>query len=109
MERANFSVHAMTARADRIAFILHQIGLGEVRAERNTISRSGGQCVMQLTSTGVIVVKGKDNGTIVTMYLATISVAKTFFPNSSIPKDLFRIIDKNQRNGLCNIYRDRGK
>ena len=105
----NLSMHAMTARLDRITFIATMIGIGEVRAERSTISRSGGHCVMQLTSTGVIVVKGKDDGTIVTMYLATVSVAKTFFPNSSIPKDLFRIIDKNQRNGLCNIYRDGSK
>lgn len=105
----NLSKHAMTDRLDRITFIATMIGIGEVRAERSTVSRSGGQCVMQLTSTGVIVVKGKDNGTIVTMYLATISVAKTFFPNFPIPKDLFRIIDKNQRNGLCNIYKDGGK
>ena len=61
---------------------------------------------MQLTSTGVIVVKAKDNGTIITMYLATISVAKTFFPNTQIPKELFRVIDKHQRSGLCNIYRN---
>lgn len=106
MERVNFSVHAMTTRADRIAFILHQIGLGEVRAERNTISKSGGECIMQLTSTGVICVRAKDDGTIVTMYLATISVAKTFFDKGIIPKDLFPIINRNQRNGLCNIWRN---
>lgn len=105
MQMAKFSSHAITARLDRMTFISINIGFGEVVAERNTISRSGGECLMQLTSTGVIIVKGKDDGTIVTMYLATISVAKTFYEGRLMPKEIFSAVSRNQRKGWCNMWR----
>ena len=67
------SKHFMKERAGRYGFIASTVGIGKtVKTIERINSNSGKLCYVQVTDTGVVMVKGTDN-VIITMYLASIT------------------------------------
>lgn len=104
MGKTKFSRHMVEDRADRYATIATKVGFGEVRYTSTYSDREGRwhNRTIQLTSTGVCIVRAEDN-TIVTMYCATLAIVKSYFHIDKLPRDLFAAIRLNERKGYCNL------
>ena len=104
MEKVKFSKHLVEDRADRFVTIATKVGFGEV-IMTSTYSDKEGKWTdrtVELTSTGVCFVKSKD-GTIITLYCATIAHIKASFHLDRLPNDLFTVASRNERKGYCNL------
>jgi hypothetical protein len=96
------SRHLTQDRADRYAFIATTIGVGTVvHTYRQAYNKIEGfpPCTVEITSTGVAMVRG-DDGTLVTMYILSIQEARKYFVNAAIPMVLNAIIKSNNRRRL---------
>ena len=104
MAKTNFSRHMLEDRVDRYVTITTKVGFGEVLYTSTYSDRNGRwkNRTIELTSTGVCFVKSED-GTIVTMYCATIAIIKSYFKLDRIPKELFNVVKLNERRGYCNL------
>ena len=104
MGKTSFSRHMTEDRADRYATIATKVGFGEVMYTTTYSDREGRwhNRTVQLTSTGVCIVRAEDN-TIVTMYCATLSIVKSYFRIEKLPRELFAAIRLNERKGYCNL------
>ena len=93
------SEHLRFDRADRYAFIATTIGLGEVvHSYCQPYHKYDGKCIVDITSTGVAIVRTEDD-LIVTMYVLTISEAEKYFHNN-VPMVLEAIIKRNMKKRL---------
>lgn len=83
-------------RTDRYAFIATTLGLGEIiHSHKQLYNKYGTElCTVYITTTGVAVVKNPE-GTIVTMYVLTLSEARKYF--DVIPFLLESIIKMNMK------------
>ena len=101
MEKTKFSRHMTTDRADRYVTIATKVGFGDVLY---SVQRNGryGMVNMELTSTGVIFVKGLD-GYIITMYCATVATIKCYFGLERMPVSLYNSVRSNEKRGYCGI------
>ena len=101
--REKFSKHMVQDRTERYTTIALKVGFGDVvysiERRRNT---DGQMVIMELTTTGVVFVRAMDR-TIITMYCATIPIAKGYFGLERIPRDLLLAILHNQKKGYCGI------
>ena len=104
MGKTSFSRHMVEDRADRYATIATKVGFGEVLYTSTYSDREGRwhNRTVQLTSTGVCIVRAEDN-TIVTMYCATLAIVKSYFHIEKLPRELFAAIRLNERKGYCNL------
>ena len=104
MGKTSFSRHMVEDRADRYATIATKVGFGEVLYTSTYSDREGRwhNRTVQLTSTGVCIVRAEDN-TIVTMYCATVAIVKSYFHIEMLPRELFAAIRLNERKGYCNL------
>ena len=104
MGKTSFSRHMVEDRADRYATIATKVGFGEVLYTSTYSDREGRwhNRTVQLTSTGVCIVRAEDN-TIVTMYCATIAIVKSYFRIEKLPRELFAAIRLNEKKGYCNL------
>ena len=104
MEKTKFSRHMIEDRVDRYVVIATKVGFGEVLYTSTYSDREGRwhNRTIELTSTGVCIVKA-ENGTIITLFCATISIAKSYFKLDRLPTGLFAAIRLNERKGYCNL------
>ena len=100
MATTNFSKHMTEDRIDRYVLIATKVGFGEV-VHSATCCNQHGRGRMELTSTGVVMVKGEDE-TLITMYCATIQTVKRYFGLKTISRELYNIIRTNEKRGYCN-------
>ena len=102
MEKTKFSRHMTEDRADRYVTIATKVGFGEVMY---TVERNGqyGLVTMELTSTGVVIVRGSKDKAIITMYCATVSTVKCYFGLERMPNNLYFSVRSNEKRGYCNI------
>lgn len=93
------TTHFQKDRADRYAFIVTNVGLGKVvHSYTYEVDKYGKECcTVNITSTGVAMVMAKD-GTLITMYVLTITEAKKYFKDEVVPMLLGAIIKKNMKN-----------
>lgn len=106
MASTNFSRHIVGDRVDRYVAIATQIGFGEVKYTTEDGSSMGGRKgvrIVQLTSTGVLMIKGKDDDKLITIYCATVATVKKYFGFQRIPMDIYCAIRSNMKRGLCGI------
>lgn len=101
MGTTNFSRHIVEDRIDRYVAIATKIGFGEILYTVNSTNRYG-DTIMQLTSTGVIIVKTPDEK-LITIYCGTIATVKKHFRLDCMPRDLFFTIRNNEKKGYCNL------
>jgi hypothetical protein len=92
--------HMKNDRMSRWLFINETIGVGEVI--RSTApylhERTKQLCYKELTSTGVIIIKG-ENALVITCYIATIEQVKAFYPNGRVPLALEGRVRTNIKRG----------
>ena len=98
MKKTTFSKHMIEDRVDRYVTIATKVGFGEVMYTSTYSDRDGRwkNRTIELTSTGVCFVRA-DNGTIVTMYCATLTKVKTCFKIDRLPRELFNVIRQNEK------------
>lgn len=97
MLNAILSPHALNDRVDRLAYIHNTVGFGDkVEAEW-----FDGNKVLQLTDTGVVMVKGATDDMLVTAYIATLAQAIRIYYNGlglkTLPRWLYKKVTRNQQ------------
>ena len=102
MEKFIPTKHLSEDRADRVVFIATTIGFGEV-VDEFYIEDSHGKHYECVTSTGVIIVKGLDKKTVVTMYIARHGQIKRLYGDRPIPRGLAVVIKRNEKKKLYEI------
>ena len=102
MEKFIPTKHLTEDRADRVVFIATTIGFGEV-VDEFYIEDSHGKHYECVTSTGVIIVKGLDKKTVVTMYIARHGQIKRLYGDRPIPRGLAVVIKRNEKKKLYEI------
>ena len=98
MERFIPTNHLIDDRMDRVVFIATTIGFGEV-VEEFYVNDNHGQHYECVTSTGVIIVKGLDRKTVVTMYVAHHNQVKRLYKDREIPRGLKVVVKRNEKKG----------
>lgn len=98
MEKFIPTKHLTEDRMDRVVFIATTIGFGEIM-EEFYIEDNHGKHYECVTSTGVIIVKGLDKKTVVTMYVARHNQIKRLYEEREIPRNLRAIIKRNEKKG----------
>lgn len=90
-----FSHHALTERADRIAYIATTIGFGEIVHSVWDVDNQNYRCI---TDTGVMMIKSRDD-VIITMFIATYGQVERLY-NGNVPKSISEIIRRNTKRKL---------
>ena len=99
------SRHMKMERAGRYGYIATTVGVGQVvRTVERINSNSGKLCKVQVTDTGVVMVRGNDD-TIMTMYLANIQEIEKYF-DGAVPFVLAAIVQMNMRKGHISRQND---
>lgn len=93
-----FSTHALTDRADRIAYIATTVGFGTVIARRKVIDERG-EVMRLLTDTGVVFVTDLAETTILTMWIADPMQVKSFYPEGQRNQAVLRLVKKYMQKG----------
>ena len=92
--------HFQEDRADRYAFIATTIGIGKVvhskTYEFDYVHNRAGSTI-NITNPGVAMIIAPD-GTLITMYVLTLSEARRYFIDKTVPMVLAAIIKKNMKN-----------
>lgn len=107
MEKVTFSKHMVNDRTDRYVFIATKLGFGDVIFTTST-NTSEGAGTVNITSTGVIIVKGYKN-TIITLYIATLSQIKQYYGRTMIPMELLKQVRRNEKRNLIVLQDKMGK
>ena len=87
---------------DRVVFIATTIGFGET-VEEFYIEDNHGKHYECVTSTGVIIVKGLDRKTVVTMFIGRTGQIKRLYGDREIPKNLKAVVKRNEKKKLYEI------
>ena len=95
MIKTIFSEHMTKDRVDRYVFIATKIGFGEVvhTAETQT---SKGKGRVEITSTGLIIVRGYNN-IVITMYVATVAQIRLYYKNGIVPRQVILAAKRNEK------------
>ena len=96
MERIIPTKHLLEDRADRVVFIATTIGFGEI-LEEFYIEDNHGKHFAYVTSTGVIIIKGLDKKTVVTMYIGRMGQIKKLYGERDIPSGLKVVVKRNEK------------
>ena len=103
MERFIPTKHLTEDRMERAVFIATTVGFGEI-IEEFYVEDNHGKHFECVTSTGVIIVKGLDKQTIVTMYVARYNQIKRLYKEREIPNGLKVVIKRNEKRGWAGSY-----
>ena len=95
MTKTIFSEHMTKDRVDRYVFIATKIGFGEVVHTAKTKTTKG-EGKVEITSTGVIIVRGYNN-IVITMYVATVAQIKMYYKNGVAPRDVILAAKRNEK------------
>lgn len=93
-----FSKHALTERADRIAFIATTVGFGNV-IKRRMVTDERGKAMRLLTDTGVIIVTNPEETMILTMWIAGPAQVKEFYVDEMRNQAVLRLVKKYKEKG----------
>ena len=102
MEKFIPTKHLTEDRMDRVVFIATTIGFGET-VEEFYIEDNHGKHYECVTSTGVIIVKGLDRKTVVTMFIGRTGQIKRLYGDREIPKNLKAVVKRNEKKKLYEI------
>ena len=103
--KVKFSEHMTADRMGRYLFIATKVGFGEVTLEAATRTAEGA-AIAQLTSTGVLMIRGKKN-IIVTMYLATVSQIMNIFKQQIIPREIIIAAKNNEKRNYISLQNNK--
>ena len=96
--KTNMTAHAFYDRMTRFEYIVDTVGIGKVAARYQDVDAKNRIAFFELTTTGVIIVKNKDN-MVVTAYIAreqqAIKVWRGADGNKKMPAPLYKKINQN--------------
>lgn len=96
--KTNMTGHAFNDRMARFEYIIDTVGIGKVTARYQDVDEYNRVVIFELTTTGVIIVRNKDN-MVVTAYIAemrqAIRVWRSTNGNKKMPAPLYTKINQN--------------
>lgn len=107
MERVIFSKHMLQDRIDRYVFIATQLGFGEIIFSKPH-QTSAGAGTFNITSTGVIMIKGYHN-TIITMYIGSAEQIRAAYGDNQMPRELIHQIRRNEKRNFILLQDKKGR
>ena len=103
MKKIEFSCHALFDREERIVWIATEVGLGEGIDTITIYDEERNYRRVELTETGVAIIKAVDKEFVITMYLPTQrQLAKWYGSKNAIPIRLLNIAKRNEKRGWTN-------
>ena len=103
MKKVEFSSHALFDREERIVWIATKVGFGEVVDTITIYDEERNHRRVELTETGVAVIKAVDKEFVITMYLPTQrQLVKWYGSKNAVPIRLLNIAKRNEKRGWTN-------
>ena len=103
MTKTKFSKHALEEREERIVWIATEVGFGQVvdTIQIYDVERSY-RCV-ELTETGVAIIKAIDEELVITMFCPTPrQLVKWYGSKNAVPIHLLNVAKRNEKRGWTN-------
>ena len=103
LKKTKFSKHALEEREDRIVWIATEVGFGQVvdTIQIYDVERSYRQ--VDLTETGVAIIKANDEDLVITMYLPTRRQLINWYGDKNlVPIRLLNVAKYNEKRGWTN-------
>ena len=103
MKQTKLSKHAKVDRPDRILWIATEVGFGQVVDTIQIYDVERGYRRVELTETGVAIIKAVDEEVVITMYLPTQRQLATWYNGSRfVPVRLLNVAKRNEKRGWTN-------
>ena len=103
MKKVKFSSHALFDREERIVWIATEVGFGEVVDTITIYDGKRNHRRVELTETGVAVIKAVDKEFVITMYLPTQrQLVKWYGSKNAVPIRLLNVAKRNEKRGWAN-------
>lgn len=100
MKQAKLSKHAKVDRPDRILWIATEVGFGQVVDTIQIYDVERGYRRVELTETGVAIIKAVDEEIVITMYLPTQRQLAAWYNGSRfVPIRLLNVAKRNEKRG----------
>ena len=100
MKKVEFSSHALFDREERIVWIATEVGFGEVVDTITIYDEERNYRRVELTETGVAIIKAADKEFIITMYLPTQRQLIGWYGDKNlIPIRLLNVAKRNEKRG----------
>lgn len=103
MKKTKFTRHALEDREDRIVWIATEVGFGQVVDTIQIYDVERGYRRVELTETGVAIIKAVDEEVVITMYLPTLRQLATWYNGTRfVPVHLLNVAKRNEKRGWTN-------
>ena len=103
MKKTKFSRHALEEREDRIVWIATEVGFGQVVDTIQIYDAERSYRRVELTETGVAIIKAVDEEIVITMYLPTQRQLINWYGDRNlIPIRLLNVAKRNEKRGWTN-------
>ena len=103
MKKTKFTRHALEEREDRIVWIATEVGFGQVVDTIQIYDVERGYRRVELTETGVAIIKAVDEEVVITMYLPTQrQLVKWYGSKNAVPIRLLNVAKRNEKRGWTN-------
>ncbi len=102
MDKFTPTKHLVEDRMDRVVFIATTIGFGEI-VEEFFVEDNHGKHYECVTSTGVIIIKGLDRKTVITMFIGRMAQVKRLYGDKEMPRNLKAVVKRNEKKKFYEI------
>ena len=103
MKKTKFSRHALEGRENRIVWIATEVGFGQVVDTIQIYDVERSYRRVELTETGVAIIKAIDEEMVITMYLPTQRQLISWYGDKNlIPIRLLNVAKRNEKRGWTN-------
>jgi hypothetical protein len=103
LKKVEFSSHALFDREERIVWIATEVGFGEVVDTITIYDEKRNHRRVELTETGVAVIKAVDKEFVITMYLPTQrQLINWYGSKNAVPIRLTNVAKRNEKRGWTN-------
>ena len=100
MTKTKFSKHALNDREDRIVWIATEIGFGQIVDTIQIYDADRSYRRVELTETGVAIIKAVDEEFVITMYLPTQRQLIKWYGNKNlVPIHLLNVAKRHEKKG----------
>ena len=103
LKKVEFSNHALFDREERIMWIATEVGFGDVVDTIIIYDEERNHRRVELTETGVAIIKAADKEFVITMYLPTQrQLVKWYGSKNAVPIRLLNVAKRNEKKGWTN-------
>lgn len=103
MKKVKFSQHALKDREERIVWIATEVGFGQVVDTIQIYDVDRNYRRVELTETGVAVIKAVEEEFVITMYLPTQRQLISWYGSkNAVPLHLLNVAKRNEKRGWTN-------